>query len=101
MHSGGHKEIKETSRNPDTHRPPLGSLAVRRSAGRRELWVRVALVNAFYMKSSRRAKRTETQLAAGRRIQNLSLLLLPGGARVKGNRGAAVSLGVSFFTGVI
>lgn len=57
MHSRGHKEIKETSHNPDAHRPPLSSLAVKLSAGRHELWVRVALVNAFYMKSIHWAKK--------------------------------------------
>lgn len=102
MHSGGHKEIKETSHNPDEHRPPLGSLAVRLSAGRHELWVRVALVNAVYMKSSQRAKRTEMHLVAGRGIQYLSLPLLSGGDCIKGSgiRELQTVLGYHFWQGL-
>lgn len=100
MHSGGHEKIKETSRNPDAHRPPLGSLAVRLSAGRHELWVRVALVNAFYMKSSHRVKKNRNA-SCGRERNPVSLVVSPPWRCLYqrlGNQGAAESFGISFLT---
>jgi len=103
VHSGGHKEIKETSHNPDTHRPPLSSLAVRFSAGQHELWVRVALVNAFYMKSSLWEKKNRNASRGGER-NPASLVASPPWRclyqRLRNQEGAE-SFGISFLTGVI